>query len=191
MSQINRHNLRAQFGKFSTRFIKTTKKRTYEALYNKSKVHEQILTDWGRRIVEINTLAKELWCFKCDIPLSLKNIQSEKQFGLSNIFCIKCLSCCKIHEVHTNKHHTDHTQLYYVNFKLVIALIDAGIGEAHINTILSALNIPHVTGSLIQKYVRLVTPAFKLVANESCLKSVQLEKKMTIDIECLKNEFNN
>ncbi|XP_053595646.1 transmembrane protein 185B-like isoform X2 [Microplitis demolitor] len=68
------------------------------------------------------------------------------------------------------------------------SLIDAGIGEAHINTILSALNIPHVTGSLIQKYVRLVTPAFKVVANESCLKSVQLEKKITIDIECLKNE---
>ncbi|KAK0158053.1 hypothetical protein PV327_011201 [Microctonus hyperodae] len=103
MSQIIRHNLRAGFGKFCSRFIKSTKKRKYEVLYNKPRVDEQISTDWGRRIVEIKTLAKELWCLKCDIPLSLENIESEKQFGLSNIFRIKCL---------------------------VIALIDAGIGEA-------------------------------------------------------------
>lgn len=85
MSQINRHNVRADFGKFHTRFIKTTKKRRYDALYNKSKANEEILTDWGRRIVKINTLARELWCSICNMPLSLKKIESETQFGLSNV----------------------------------------------------------------------------------------------------------
>ncbi|KAK0177137.1 hypothetical protein PV328_001216 [Microctonus aethiopoides] len=98
---------------------------------------------------------------------------------------IKGVNCCKIHDVYTNKHYKDHKQLYDVNFKLVI---DAGIGEAHMNTILSALKIPHVTGSLIQKYFKLVTPAFKSVADESCQKSIQLERKTTIDFESSKNE---
>lgn len=49
----------------------------------------------------------------------------------------------------------------------ISALIDAGIGVAQINTILSAVNIPRVTGSLIQKYLELVAQA---AANESCEK---------------------
>ena len=60
-------------------------------------------------------------------------------------------------------------------------MIDAGFGETHINTLLSAINVPTVTAGFIKKNERLVGQAIEDVAKESCIESIQLEKQLTMD----------
>ena len=59
-------------------------------------------------------------------------------------------------------------------------MIDAGLGEAQINSVLSAMNIPNLAPKALKGYERQVGCAIEEVAIESCIKSVQLEKKETI-----------
>jgi len=61
------------------------------------------VTTVGRRIVEVETLAENLWCHRCDLRLSLKNISSEMRYGLASIFMVKCLSCNAYYSVKTGK----------------------------------------------------------------------------------------
>lgn len=61
----------------------------------------------------------------------------------------------------------------------VLALFDAGIGEAQINTILSAINVPTVTWALLKRYERIVGSAIEAVALESCQESVREEIALT------------
>lgn len=50
----------------------------------------------GRRVVELNLLAEELWCKECEIPLSLRKIMEEKFMGLASILKI---TMCKMPKV--------------------------------------------------------------------------------------------
>jgi len=58
-------------------------------------------------------------------------------------------------------------------------MIDAGIGEIHLNTILSALNIPALNPTVVKRHERVVGPAIKSVTKDSCREVLQLEKKLT------------
>ncbi|XP_043287501.1 uncharacterized protein [Venturia canescens] len=80
-----------------------------------------------------------------------------------------------MYDVLTNKKHDEHPYKYDVNCKLVIALVDAGIGEAQINTILSALNIKSVSMCTIRKYEMFVAKAFTGAAKISCQKAIAME----------------
>ncbi|KAH0549838.1 hypothetical protein KQX54_015017, partial [Cotesia glomerata] len=61
--------------------------------------------------------------------------------------------------------------------------IDAGIGEAQINTILSALDIPIINSALLKRYGRIVGAAIEQVAEDSCQDFIRLEKQLTIDAD--------
>ncbi|XP_077272808.1 uncharacterized protein LOC143903226 [Temnothorax americanus] len=136
----------------------------------------------SRRIVELDTLASQLWCKNCDVALSLKNIVREKQLGLASVFYVKCMQCQCIHSVHTNDYNKK-DRTYEVNAKLAFGLIDGGIGESHINTVLSSIDVPIVSALTLKKYERKVGVVIEEVAKESCIEAIRLEKKLT-----LKNE---
>lgn len=83
----------------------------------------------GRRVINLKTLAHALWCKGCNIPLSLKNIVSEKLTGLASTFKVKCSTCQVIYEVPTeNVHPTTRKPsggmggrpTYDVNYKAVL-----------------------------------------------------------------------
>jgi RNase P subunit RPR2 len=62
-----------------------------------------MVVDVGRRVVELDTLAKALWCTACDIPLSLRNLEKETQMGLASILSVRCRDCLAVYTVHTSK----------------------------------------------------------------------------------------
>ena len=62
-----------------------------------------------------------------------------------------------------------------------LGMIDAGIGESQINTVLSSLNVPAVTAPLLKRHERIVGTAIEAVAQESCLESIRLENEITLN----------
>lgn len=70
----------------------------------------------------MNVLAREMWCGKCDIPLSFKNTESETRRGLACIFTIRCGKCSLIHTVHTFKYNSAN-RTYEANGKLAFGLL--------------------------------------------------------------------
>ncbi|KAK0075212.1 hypothetical protein PV325_007207 [Microctonus aethiopoides] len=59
----------------------------------------------GRRIVHIDTVAKQMICKKCKSKLHFSDIVYEKQFGLASVFYMKCKKCDMICTVATDKQH--------------------------------------------------------------------------------------
>jgi hypothetical protein len=56
----------------------------------------------GRRIVDLDVLANDLWCSTCDSALTLKDIVNENLSGLASVFSVKCNTCDIVHEVSTS-----------------------------------------------------------------------------------------
>lgn len=71
----------------------------------------------------------------------------------------------------------------FVNLYHFTAILDGGIGETQLNTILTALNVPTVNRNLIKRYERLVGPAIENVAKKICLEALKVERKLTIENE--------
>lgn len=62
-------------------------------------------------------------------------------------------------------------------------IIDAGIGEAQVNTFLSALDIHPVSKNLLKRHERDAGLAIERLAKKSCQRSIQVERKLTIATE--------
>lgn len=58
-------------------------------------------------------------------------------------------------------------------------MIDAGLGESQINTLLSAMNIPTVRSNLIKRHERLIGVSLKGLGKESCEEALKFEQKLT------------
>ena len=89
-------------------FIKKNvlKKRLFIQNLNKKKPEDKKESEKrvsGRRLVDIDVLAKYLKCSSCDKTLSLSNIINEKRYWLNSIFSIKCESCHALNKVPTSK----------------------------------------------------------------------------------------
>ncbi|XP_024890202.1 uncharacterized protein LOC112466368 isoform X2 [Temnothorax curvispinosus] len=130
----------------------------------------------GRRIVDLAHLAAELWCKECNLPLSLRYATDEFRSGLASIITVKCTKCGNSYKVTTNAEVPGDAHMYYtVNLKAVM-----GIGETHLNTILSALNIPPLNPTVVKRHERVAGPAIESIAKDSCREGLQLEKKLTL-----------
>lgn len=84
-------------------------KRLESKLKNKKKSVEKILTEQkqsikvveGKRIVDLNVLASNLFCKNCNCDLKLKNIKDEKRTGLHSILSVMCDACKAVTKVET------------------------------------------------------------------------------------------
>lgn len=54
-----------------------------------------LIQQGGRRIIDIMLFARNMWCTDCNIPLSLRNLVKEKQFGIASRFYVRCSQCLK------------------------------------------------------------------------------------------------
>lgn len=57
----------------------------------------------GRRLVELNLIAKEAWCNKCNQEISLRNKVEETLHGIVSVIRLRCKRCLGIKLVHTSK----------------------------------------------------------------------------------------
>ena len=164
------------------------------------------ITSTKRRIVEMSQIAIDLWCSSCQVPLSLRQFISEKQHGLAFIMNVRCWKCGLIREVKTARPSSNRKNTFDMNYKLTNGglyctlyvnnfifasgqvvpnifmfpgMYDSGSGVSPVNTFLSALNIPQVSGALMKRHERYVGPAFLEVAKEYCTKNLELEKQRT------------
>lgn len=91
--------------------------------------HEEITWADGRRVVELQVLAEGLKsCSDCNQPLHLRNISSEKRYGLASVLTITCSNCAQLNSVYTGKSHrsagaTRGVPIYDVNTKLATGIV--------------------------------------------------------------------
>ena len=75
----------------------------------------------GRRLVDLNKLAEEMWCQNCDMPLHFRFLVHENICGLASVFHLKCPECKTIHQVNSSTNEGTSTRSkYHVNLKLAL-----------------------------------------------------------------------
>ena len=74
----------------------------------------------GRRVVQLDILAKGMYCCRCNVPLHLSNIVKERLFGLGSVLYIRCDNsmCNTVTDVHTGSRSS--TGAYDINAKATI-----------------------------------------------------------------------
>lgn len=75
----------------------------------------------GRRIIDMQELAKNLICSSCNSKLHLQNILSESRVGVHSIFSVECECCKNINKVHSGGRN-EVTGTYDNNTALVLGL---------------------------------------------------------------------
>ncbi|CAA3032911.1 maternal exuperantia-like, partial [Olea europaea subsp. europaea] len=148
-----------------------------EAKEQRTFIHEV-----GRRVVDLTTFAKNMWCDACGEVLSLSHMEKEVRRGLASVFYVRCRVCLELKQVPTDSavKHDDGYPLYSVNCKAALGCLDTGIGHEQINSWLTAVNIPAIMHSTIKRAERFVGPAVEEVARESCRDAIQEEKELTL-----------
>lgn len=107
---------RASNGRFAKRKLLDRNKNALEAMAKAKKkcieedIKEKICE--GRRIIEIEELAKNLVCCNCSEILNLKDIKTESRLGLHSILNIICEKCEIKTQVHTGKVTNDGDHVY-------------------------------------------------------------------------------
>ena len=113
-------------------------------------------------------------------PLSLTNIMAEKQSGLSSIFSIKCSFCSHENEVKSSAEHRAGScgpLVSNINTRAVLGSLHAGMGNTHLNNLLSTMNVLTMNHNLFKRREREVGNALEKVATDSCKFKLNLEKK--------------
>ncbi|KAK7490994.1 hypothetical protein BaRGS_00017690 [Batillaria attramentaria] len=97
----------------------------------------------GRRIVDLNELAKQMRCKQCASLLDLNRTVRESRYGLASVLFIVC-QCGVLNDVHTGrKQDTDSGRpMYEVNIKASINMLLYGMGASHVVNFLAVLDIP-------------------------------------------------
>ena len=65
-----------------------------------------------------------MWCNKCNIPLSFRNIINESSRGLASNFTITCYKCSIDYNIHTC---SIVKNLYDLNYKVAYGKQDLGV----------------------------------------------------------------
>ena len=103
-------------------------------------------------------------------PLSLVNIVNEKQSGLSSIFTVKCSFCGHNNEVKSSGDHKTGSRgplASNINTRAALGSLHAGIGNTHLNNLLSTMNIPTMNHRLFKKREREIGNVVENIARKA------------------------
>ena len=92
---------------------------------------------------------------------------------------IACSFCGKTNEIKTSGEHKSGKRgppAFDINTRVALGCLHAGIGQTHINNVLSTINIPTINSSTFKRREREVGKAIENVAKASCRDSVTKEK---------------
>nr|XP_034330256.1 uncharacterized protein LOC117690347 isoform X2 [Crassostrea gigas] len=131
----------------------------------------------GRRIVELDVLAKRMFCASCNTPLHLSNIESERRYGLGSILFIRCQNnvCWALNDVKTGKRSQG---AFDVNSKLALAVVHTGLGPVQVNNLLTTLNPPPVDPTTLKRWEYKIDSTLGTIANMSCNEAEKEEIEM-------------
>ena len=104
---------------------------------------------------------------------------AEKKFGISSTFAIQCSICSQTNHISTSKQHRAGSRgpkAFDANTRVALAALDNGIGFSHVNSILTALDIPNMTRKTYKVREREVGKIAEGVAKATC--------KVMFDKEC-------
>ncbi|XP_063414850.1 uncharacterized protein LOC134696828 [Mytilus trossulus] len=122
----------------------------------------------GRRVVELDVLAREMHCCRCNLPLHLSNTVGERLYGLASVLLIKCdnSACLATTDVHTGKRTPNGS--YCINSKVAIGMTHAGMGPSHVNNFLTECNLPPISDTTLRKKEKEFSKTIHDVAMTSC-----------------------
>lgn len=147
----------------------------------------ELITDVvsGRRIVEPALIAARLkkGCDVCHTPLQWADCVKEKRCGLASVFCVRC-KCGFVNDVASSKSHQGpcsgtSSKVSDVNSKAAVGMLNAGIGPAQFNTVVSAMNIPPVCPKTLKRREREMGPVIESLAKRSCTCAAKEELEQT------------
>ena len=113
----------------------------------------------------------------------MANITDEKQYGLASKLIIKCQFCSKDNTVETSSTHKcgkAGSAAYDINSRASLASLHAGIGETHLTSIMSIMNIPPMARASFKTRERETGKAVENVARASCSQIITDEKDKLI-----------
>ncbi|XP_068745177.1 uncharacterized protein [Montipora capricornis] len=127
----------------------------------------------GSRFIDLDVFRESLQsCTHCQSgPLSFYNVTDEVRYGLASTFVIKCPFCGKSNQVKTSGQHRSGKcgpPAFDINTRLVLGCLHAGIGQTHINNVLSTLNAPTLNSVTFKLREREVGKAVESIAKSSC-----------------------
>ena len=109
------------------------------------------------------------------------NIVTEKQSVLSSVFTAKCSFCGHNSDVRSSGEHRTGSRdplASNINTRAALGSLHAGIGNTHLNNLLSTMNIPTINHRLFKKREREIGNVVENIARESCKLNLNLEKVM-------------
>ena len=94
----------------------------------------------------------------------MSNVKAEKKFGISSFFDIQCNICSG------TQHHTGSRgpKAFDANSRVALAALDNGIGFSHVNSILTALDVPNMTKKTYKAREHEVGKTAEGLAKERC-----------------------
>ena len=84
------------------RKISEVQKARHEANRANKKLRQGEPTGIGRRIFDLDLLAQDFWCSKCEIGLSSRFLESETVHGLASVYKIRCNKCLVLYTVQSS-----------------------------------------------------------------------------------------
>ena len=129
----------------------------------------------GRRVVDVDILAKNLSCEVCGLSLSLTNITDEQRHGLGSYFHMRC-ECKHMNKIPTGTNHQSKLKglpVFDVNTKATAEMIHAGLGPSHIVETFSVINISPPPARTLKKRKHEIGSAIENCAKKSCYNDVQ------------------
>jgi len=126
-------------------------------------------------------------------PLSLGNVIEEHQNGLASTFTVLCSQCNAENTIKTSKEHRSGARgplTFDVNTRAALGCLHAGVGNTHLNNLLSTLNVPAMNSSTFKTREREAGKAIELVAKNSCEQFLNRERDKSIENGNKPNEKN-
>ena len=106
-------------------------------------------------------------------------VTDEVRYGLASTFVIKCPFCGKSNQVKTSGQHRSGKcgpPAFDINTRVVLGCLHAGIGQTHINNVLSTLNAPTLNSVTFKLREREVGKAVETIAKSSCQNCLTMRK---------------
>ncbi|CAG2255875.1 unnamed protein product [Mytilus edulis] len=147
---------------------------------------ENISWNEGRRVVELEVLAEQLFCNKCNTPLHLKDIVGEMRYGLGSLLEVVCQICSGMKLISTGKR--NEKGAFDINSKVALAMMHSGMGPDHVVNFLSTCNIPPPDPKTLKKKEKSIALSLMDEASDSCKTASAEEKAISLslsdELEC-------
>ncbi|XP_077279100.1 uncharacterized protein LOC143906731 [Temnothorax americanus] len=138
----------------------------------------------GHRIIDIDHVAKNMYCSFCKERLHLEDITKEIVKGAASIFEVQYKNCLKKNTVKSGKEYTNPSTgrpLFTINTKTALGVLHAGAGSTQLNKIFNCMDLPNINDQLFKKHERIIGPIVEFVAKESCSEAAIAERTLTLE----------